>query len=156
MHAALKRGRYSPYRSNLEGRIHQVRLMGEIFEGGESVSLWLGLNSSLKIYAFKAFPASALRNENGASRTLALAPQNQGKYSTRDLNSAWLLLCGFPYWRRSWIIQEDLLARELILSCGSERIPWRDLKAQLFCPNDIVMKDLRLETNPPLPGGCTL
>lgn len=34
-----------------------------------------------------------------------------------------------PYWSRIWVIQEFLLARHVLLLCGSERLGWSELMA---------------------------
>jgi hypothetical protein len=36
-----------------------------------------------------------------------------------------------PWWRRVWIVQEVVLARKIIIMCGSDEVPWENIKERL-------------------------
>lgn len=42
-----------------------------------------------------------------------------------------------PYWHRTWIIQEIMLARSLVVFCGAMRIEWSTLESFLLVPKTL-------------------
>ncbi|ORY18343.1 heterokaryon incompatibility protein-domain-containing protein [Clohesyomyces aquaticus] len=92
---------------------HQVRMMRDIYSGAESVLIWLGEPDE---------------TSDLAMRTLA----KRKPFTKGDIRKIWnaaqgwsvLKLCERQYWRRMWIIQEVILAKEAVIHCGSKEIEW--------------------------------
>ena len=38
-----------------------------------------------------------------------------------------------PWWRRVWVVQEAVLAREIIIQCGPDPIPWDSIDRYISC-----------------------
>jgi hypothetical protein len=92
---------------------HQVTLMGSIYRNASLVVSWLGQASESTKMAFELL--------RGPRREWA----NRLDYQTRKPLSQ----CFYdqPYWKRLWIIQEVLLARDAIIISGSEVCDYADL-----------------------------
>lgn len=99
--------------SDLLERGHQVNIMKDIFSGAACVVSWLG--PAFTIVAGHMSSSEAMRllrfiwngNVNHAQRTAI------GMLSTRD------------YWERIWIVQEFVLAKEVLLICGRDATWWK-------------------------------
>jgi hypothetical protein len=50
---------------------------------------------------------------------------SKAQYWLSNINNLWRR----DYWRRTWIFQEIVLARDILIMCGEECIPWQDLTA---------------------------
>lgn len=48
---------------------------------------------------------------------------------TPEQGDAVLALLSLPYWRRVWIVQEILIARQVVVRCGVRVLAWRQLAA---------------------------
>lgn len=103
--------------TNVGERNAQVQLMGEIYSGASEVIIWLGLESQSTIDAFEALHNLPHLIVTGAG------PERYCRG-----------LCDLfknDYWSRTWIIQETLLARNLLLACGRHRASWEMLETLL-------------------------
>ncbi|KAK1248162.1 hypothetical protein MKX08_006382 [Trichoderma sp. CBMAI-0020] len=103
--------------SNVMERNHQVQIMRKIYSNAKSVSVWLGKSD--------ASSDSDIAMEHLATRT----PCQAGKFNVDNFWSlrqakAILAFCEMNYWRRMWIIQEIMFAKQVIIYCGSKRIDW--------------------------------
>lgn len=94
----------------------QVQLMGSIYRSADRVIVWLGddcSNSSLVMDWMGAErPSRFVDDEHCFLNSL------QG-WVSRD------------YWRRTWVVQEFLLARDIILACGRKHVSWTCIER--FC-----------------------
>ncbi|XXH01884.1 hypothetical protein Hte_008246 [Hypoxylon texense] len=91
----------------------QVQMMTEIYSQASKVVVWLGLpdtdpdtNAGLVSLSSKTSWASSDLNPN------------------KDEEKALDFICSRPYWDRVWIIQEILLATDVVLLCGDYSYPW--------------------------------
>lgn len=103
--------------SNVMERNHQVQIMRKIYSNARSVSVWLGK-------ADASFD-SDIAMEHLATRT----PCDAGKSNVDNFWSlrqakAILAFCEMNYWRRMWIIQEIMFAKQVTIYCGSKHIGW--------------------------------
>jgi hypothetical protein len=108
---------------NLNERGHQVRLMGNIFRSASHVYAWLGddsheITTLTSFFAFRERPKTtiAMRKAKSISRS---THEQQARLVFIDL-------CRRSYWTRTWIVQEILLARSVIICMGRMRILWKD------------------------------
>ncbi|EHK43706.1 uncharacterized protein TrAtP1_008106 [Trichoderma atroviride] len=103
--------------SNVMERNHQVQIMRKIYSNARSVSVWLGKAD--------ASSDSDIAMEHLATRT----PCDAGKFNVDNFWSlrqakAILAFCEMNYWRRMWIIQEIMFAKQVTIYCGSRHIGW--------------------------------
>lgn len=103
--------------SNVKERNHQVQMMRQIYSNAQSVSIWLGeagyANDSDIAMGYLA-RRKPFGDENAAFN----------KFWSQRQAKAILSLCERDYWRRIWIVQEIMLAKEATIYCGSRRISW--------------------------------
>jgi hypothetical protein len=90
-------------------RNHQVNLMSRIYSQADLVLSWLGHEA-----------------EDGSLALSYIAP---GSYRLEDSHrDAVYALCRRPYWKRLWIVQETMLAKDIILLCGQTLRTWLEFE----------------------------
>lgn len=108
--------------------------MGSIYAGAEEVVAWLGPeyeNSNLAMdwmidrssLSFTSFGKSGKESGPASKDTAAL-----------------LKLFSRPYWKRVWVVQEILLARNVIIMCGAKFLDWSSISLILAS-----MRERRIE-----------
>jgi hypothetical protein len=75
------------------------------------------------------------------SRGLAL-DLSSDLFSLVEIRSV-LSLLSREYWTRVWIIQEVFRARKILICCGDERLPWKDLAKFFRQVKNLPDNDLR-------------
>ena len=112
---------------SIEERTHQVRLMKDIYKMASEVVVWLGEETD-----DTALGLSLARNVASAANQWEKA----GALMAEDLVKAGLPDWEAPdwkalekiYWRtwfcRVWVIQEITMAKEAVVRCGAQCIPW--------------------------------
>jgi Heterokaryon incompatibility protein (HET) len=113
-------------------RNHQVQLMGRIFGSAIQVIAWLGpLSGDLAETAFRF-----VKDENHHGPCSGSDPkQPRLVEDSRLLTKSMCALFGRPYWTRLWIVQEALLAKDLIFCLGHICAP--SARLILFCRTQI-------------------
>ncbi|UPK93875.1 hypothetical protein LCI18_004810 [Fusarium solani-melongenae] len=137
--------------SNTTERNHQVRLMRKIYSSATVVLVWLGRPTAKSDLAMDSL-ASLTHRLLGKStkKTSGVSPEpsvlygrnpNRIGYSYQgdpgalrmvldaNIGDAIFSLFSRVYWRRIWIIQEVLLAREIRIVCGLRCINWNKLNS---------------------------
>ncbi|KIW89714.1 uncharacterized protein Z519_09870 [Cladophialophora bantiana CBS 173.52] len=121
---------------------HQVRLMQDIFRSAVHVYAWLGQGdseSSLAIQALRNISASF-----GAEEEVSRSPGRDEIPPVED--SSWVAISKLfrrKWFRRVWIVQEVILASQLTLVCGDDRIPWRQFyDAAKYCDDQASKSQL--------------
>jgi hypothetical protein len=126
-------------------RSEQVKLMRTIYQQAERVVVWLGEPSP---YDLDTNPMKSLASRFGIpNATLASqwAPWMRSEGSKMLIQRYWnsskaiqtsaelakeqwqgpvAELLDRPWWRRVWVIQEAVLAREIMIQCGPDTAPW--------------------------------
>lgn len=103
--------------SNFEEKHTQISMMGDIYRSANKVLVWLGTEdeaSEVGMSALKFFlDSTSLANE---------APwySIQAEDSALGLSS----ILKRDWWYRMWTVQEAVLAREVVLICGSHSVRW--------------------------------
>jgi hypothetical protein len=95
--------------SNSIEKAVEVRRMGVIYTGAKEVLLWLGDG-----YFSDHFSTWVNSTQRGAC-----APDVK-----RQLEG----LLDHPYWTRTWVTQEVLLAKSIEILCGTQHIEWTELE----------------------------
>lgn len=95
---------------DIQERGHQVRLMKRIYETAEMVLVWLGMGNDLAHLATKVLNLEA--------------DELQDRVAMEDLECDKLhgirQICEMGYWRRVWILQEVVLARNYMVICNQD------------------------------------
>ncbi|GAB1318455.1 hypothetical protein MFIFM68171_08665 [Madurella fahalii] len=115
-----------------EERADQVQKMSWIYSTAQNVVIWLGEQTSDVRGAF-----SVLESFDRMCNTLLY--DNEEIYS---LNwSPVFHLLRRPWFQRTWIIQEAVLAQTPVLACGLDTMPWKVLSDHAFRLRAIVPDD---------------
>ncbi|EGO56402.1 hypothetical protein NEUTE1DRAFT_23962, partial [Neurospora tetrasperma FGSC 2508] len=95
---------------DVQERGHQVRLMKRIYETAEMVLVWLGMGNDLTHLATKVLnlEADELQDRVAMERL------------ERDELHGIQQICEMGYWRRVWILQEVVLARNYMVICNQD------------------------------------
>ena len=120
--------------ADLGERSEQVGLMATIYTAAICTHAWLGPADcrSDEIMSLLAdwHHAQSLDMSEGQSRVPSTTSLF-GALFENDLCTAFIDLVQRSYWTRLWIMQEVILAREVVAHCGSRRIPITALGAPL-------------------------
>jgi hypothetical protein len=103
----------------------QVAIIGEIFQNAKCVRAWLREHADGSEQLFETQYMDLARHQvskwtNGAIQ----APANH------QFLPLWHAFWNRNYWKRTWIVQEIVLAREITLHCGNSSASWQRLVAQ--------------------------
>lgn len=97
---------------DIKKRNHQVRIMKKIYSKATEVIVWLGPGSSS---SEKAMELIVQCNLYGSEKLL-----DREEYALIGLSDIFLR----SWWKRTWIVQEVVAARDLVIYCGDRRVPW--------------------------------
>jgi Heterokaryon incompatibility protein (HET) len=135
---------------DLGERNRQVQMMGAIYRKAEKVMVWLGeeeegsgelfryLNSAKgrggvfqNLTSNPVYGMQHLKNTEGrGERSRHLNRNRVYEEQQRILSNLIYALagvCGRKYWTRTWIMQECILARSVMVCCGREQVAWDTL-----------------------------
>jgi hypothetical protein len=104
--------------SDVKERNHQVGMMRQIYSNAQSVSVWLG-EADNSCYSDVAMDYLAAR------KTFANNNLKPGRFWNQRQAKGVLALGERNYWRRIWIVQELMLAKEATIYCGSKDVSWQ-------------------------------
>jgi hypothetical protein len=113
-------------------RNHQVGQMKTIFSNANPVIAWLGQEGV-------GFDVSTLPHPLPAILPPGLKEQQKELFG---------LLEGLNYWRRLWIVQELILAKDILIGLGGQFFSWKYLE-RLALRFSVIMSMLTLELRPP-------
>ena len=114
-------------------RNSQVRLMRLIYNRADLVIAWLGLEDD---YTAAAFQLVQTIFEKHVSPDLSLDAEPEAIWDKQQMDAMglphfpsfpWEALARFferPYFRRTWVVQEVVVASDIIIRCGSFSISW--------------------------------
>ncbi|KAH6859136.1 heterokaryon incompatibility protein-domain-containing protein [Alternaria rosae] len=100
--------------SNEYERSHQIPIMRRIYRRATSVSIWLGDFYDLS-YLNRGMEFLIERTPN------PFLIEQEAEFGTEPQAKGIIELCDKRYWRRVWIIQEVMLARQCTIWCGNMR-----------------------------------
>ncbi|KAJ9604268.1 hypothetical protein H2200_011102 [Cladophialophora chaetospira] len=117
---------------SIRERNHQVQQMGQIYSGASEVIVWLGLEIKSRSLAIDFL----LTNKVGRQKALASRKSDESKHDLAERICDHLVaLCHDEYWDRTWIIQEFLLARRVIIMSGTLKMDFDVLSSFLALPS---------------------
>ena len=100
-------------------------MMGEIYQKAQFVFVWLGHQQNPDVE--KALPFLVFAEQHFGDASVEKEHRKQfGDDGTR-LIVALRTLFETDYWSRTWIVQEVILAKMLVVCCGSRQITWNSL-----------------------------
>ena len=108
--------------SNVSERNAQVARMGSIYQDAKYVFCWLGGEADRSADVIKLLKASYYGASTKQLAEKALAIDNSPPETW--ISHALRCLIRRPYFLRLWIVQEIILAKELILFCGADDFRW--------------------------------
>lgn len=99
---------------NMQERGHQVKLMAEIYANADLVYVWLG---------------KPLTSQHSNLKALRWRLSNPFTRKDWDRQAMFGLgyICSLRYWTRLWIVQELLLAKNIMIVCGKWRFNFDEL-----------------------------
>lgn len=96
----------------------QVRLMRLIYSAAERTIVWLNGEANKRSRAAMDFLAT-LASRSSPAEYVANMLRNPGYETTVGIHHGVDELLSRPYWRRLWIIQQIMCARDVLVQCGS-------------------------------------
>jgi hypothetical protein len=103
--------------SDTTERNHQVGLMGKIYQSAKNVRVWVGPAAEESDFVLDYVERDEDRfQREKAGETLDKIPESEEK----AFLEAFRAFHRRPYWGRAWIKQEVILAKELIIHCGTK------------------------------------
>lgn len=145
---------------NVLERNHQVAQMKRIYKQARIVLAWIGIADTTSPFALRFLSKIKSWSEMSSSDCHV----NRGLIAKRRLNhllvskrhqrtlSAISSLCYRRYWSRVWIVQEIVLARDVLLLCGSSSLPLASFQKALSA----IASLNRASVYDPVKGGRTL
>ena len=111
----------------------QVSIIGKIFAQAVGVLAWVGERENGSASLFKPRLNKNLRNFISLQLgVLALKKEVRGSFGDQERQAAWEAFMLRPYWLRTWVQQELLLAKDVTIFCGDDKSSWNDLIESRF------------------------
>ncbi|KAF2191691.1 HET-domain-containing protein [Zopfia rhizophila CBS 207.26] len=120
--------------NSAEEKSVQVPLMGKIYTGAERVIVWLDEETFDSGMAIDFIPhLTVVARVDVETVWLSLLSQDE---FLRQMSSL-IHLFSRPWWKRTWVIQEVALAKDVVVLCGSRHIPWSTIHFFIMAWMDI-------------------
>jgi hypothetical protein len=110
---------------NLEERASQVQLMGQVYTSARRVHIWLGPERAGIGLLFKF--CNVLKGSETDVKVRGRFQEVFGEHNEAAFQEAVQAFTTCSYWRRLWVIQEILLAKDLRVHCGKYEVNWNAL-----------------------------
>jgi len=110
---------------NLQERASQVQLMGQVYTSAQRVHIWLGPERAGIGLLFKF--CNILKGSETDTKLRGRFEQIFGEHNEAAFQEAVQAFTTCSYWHRLWIIQEILLAKDLLVHCGKYSVDWNAL-----------------------------
>lgn len=110
---------------NLQERASQVQLMGQVYMSARRVHIWLGPERAGIGLLFKF--CNVLKGSETDGKVRGRFEEIFGEHNEAAFQEAVQAFTTCSYWRRLWVIQEILLAKELRVHCGKYQVNWNAL-----------------------------
>ena len=107
--------------ADLDEKAHQVAMIGRIFRQASCVLVWVGeaANGSDMLFRPSANRLQTFWHD--------LTSAQQSSATIRRRVPIWNAFLSRPYWKRTWIIQEIILAKSIVVHCGADHADWDSL-----------------------------
>ncbi|KAK0716116.1 heterokaryon incompatibility protein-domain-containing protein [Lasiosphaeris hirsuta] len=121
--------------SNIAKRNHQVNMMKRIYSQATTVLVWLGKADNKTDKVFDSMSSLNLSHDD-ETRQEWDSRRDEGWLDSQLTTVFSENILSRPYWGRLWIIQELMLAQDILLMCGDRALPWRYLTSWLKCSRE--------------------
>jgi hypothetical protein len=101
-------------------RGHQVNMMKDIFSTASLVIAWLGDRTEESALLFDEI-----------REIRSLEKKEVREFLSKNSDQRRQFFFDRPYWERMWVVQEFLLARDILLLCGTQGVSWSNFKEYL-------------------------
>ncbi|KAL3425837.1 ankyrin and HET domain-containing protein [Phlyctema vagabunda] len=109
--------------SDVAERDSQVAQMGQIYARARRVVAWLGPSSDISREAIRAIPEI----DSDTSELYYLWHIEEKKSYEHEILEPIKAFCSQKYWSRLWIVQELILATDILIQCGTDHLRWSHL-----------------------------
>lgn len=123
--------------NDAQEKSQQVAMIGRIFQQATGVLPWLGEHADGSKELFERLATGGMPSsnpqqlsgvdDNGDTRGPDKPKQSVEEGEQEARLELWKAFLNRPWFGRTWIIQEVLLAKSLILHCGSDTLRWEQL-----------------------------
>jgi hypothetical protein len=96
-------------------RNHQVRMMSDIYKSAVFVLVWLGQSCETALQLLATAEPAKLRS---------VYRPHTASFQASKFSELLIPLLKSDYWTRMWIVQEFMLARDLVFASGSSFLHW--------------------------------
>jgi hypothetical protein len=154
--------------SHVSERNHQVAQMGEIFAGAEGVIIWFGEvseDSDMAIaFMWKVHERLARHGEFSEESLKACHYLNSDfkvalqEFLDREWDDQWeavARLLSKDWWKRAWVAQELVVAKDVTCRCGMTSIPWSLVDAFIIAMGHSREMIIRRPSHPFTTSGAT-
>jgi hypothetical protein len=111
---------------NVIERNHQVEQMGRIYSEAQRVVAWLGESDARSALVFQLLGKIGTDSEWTKFSENSILDGDATAAGNTKL-SAIEMMFSREYWHRLWIVQEIILAEDIILQCGEDLICWENV-----------------------------
>jgi hypothetical protein len=110
--------------NNINEKAQQVAKMGEIFSGAHCVYAYIGPADSASEFLAGNITKLSAQSPGISNLESSVELSREMVHAINSFNTR-------EYWSRMWIVQEFVLAKHIILFCGSRQIPWEVIEPQI-------------------------
>jgi hypothetical protein len=122
--------------SDVAERNEQVLRMGNIYSDAIRVIAWLGPASDNSSLAFDLIQKIADRDiASDDSNELEVGKRIESTWTDEAYHDSWLAFVSLlqrTWWRRTWVLQETIQAKDLELWCGKVQLDWLIIERAFF------------------------
>ncbi|KAF4633887.1 hypothetical protein G7Y89_g4233 [Cudoniella acicularis] len=122
---------------NNQEKGHQILIMSEIFKSAKCVYAWLGEGADKSSLAIDCLLEIRARSQRSSQSSAVTIPSAE--------NPVWNVINKFfsrEWFQRVWVVQELVLASEVIMVCGQRMVQWD----QIYIPAKICSEQARKST----------
>jgi hypothetical protein len=109
--------------------------MSEVYRKAQRVIVWLGPGDSTSELAMTTLNAIDKFSKRDYTRKF------ESLFGQGEVGEALVAFVNRPYFSRMWIVQEIILARQIIIYCGVRSVLWSKLSILLDCIKDPELYD---------------
>jgi hypothetical protein len=132
-HASLWIDALSVDQRNLVEQGHQVTIMGQIYSNAAQVLIWLGPAMEagrIAVETLRNLATLSLRESQDGKELEGLWREGPpAEILGKERLSALEDIFSRPWWTRQWVIQESVLAKDILILYGREQLGWYDFLA---------------------------
>jgi len=113
--------------SNSTEKAHQIAAMPRIYSQAQEVLCWLGAEADGSGRLVDSLPSMAQRARQEFHPQFEKRGHKGNVSISIEDDELWISIIPFflrPWFHRLWVVQEILMARELVLVCGKKTISW--------------------------------